>query len=148
MKKTIFIIITIIILVAAIFMALTFDWGRRGNITATSTSTTTSDLPIVVFSPTENETVSSPIVITGKARGNWYFEAVFPIDLINSNGDIIGHGQARADSDWTTLDFVNFHAYIEYPATSTGRALLVLRKDNPSDNPEFDQSIFVPVILK
>jgi|GEM_PF-5955498 len=148
MRKAIISLIVVVILALLAFVALMFDWGRKGTITTNNISTTTAELPIVVFSPTENEVVRSPITITGKAKGNWYFEAVFPIDLVNSNGDIIGHGQARADTDWMTTDFVNFHAYVEYPATSTGRAILVLKKDNPSDNPEFDQSIFVPVILK
>ena len=46
-------------------------------------------------------------------------------------------------------DYVNFTASLEYSkSTSTKHALLILSKDNPSDNPEFDQSIFIPVILK
>ncbi len=147
MKKILISVIVVVILVVLGLTALVFDWGRRG-VVVNNIATTTEELPIEVFFPKENQEVSNPIEITGKARGNWYFEAVFPIDLVDTDGNIISSGHATADTEWMTTDFVNFHAYIEYPATSTGRAILVLKKDNPSDNPEFDRAIFVPVILR
>ena len=160
MKKVI--ISTVIILIAIMLIALIFDWGRKEigpldlnkDIIATSTmeqyfASTTINMPIIVNNIKDNQEVSNPIKIEGKARGGWFFEATFPIQLIDTNGNIIASTTARAESDWMTTDFVSFSAVLEYAnSTTTGRALIVLSKDNPSDNPEFDQSIFIPVILK
>lgn len=147
-RITTVITVSILVIIVALFTIFVFDWGRREQV-LNNVPSTTEELPIEVFSPKNNQEVTNPIVITGKARGNWYFEAVFPIDLVNSDGEIIAAGHASADSDWMTTDFVNFHAYINYSnATNTGAAVLVIKKDNPSDNPEFDRQIFVPVILK
>ncbi len=156
-KKTI--ISTTAILIVLILLVLIFDWGRKGqlpglnNNISTSTveqnSSSTLDMPIVVSYPLDNQEVSSPIKIKGKARGYWFFEASFPIQLADIDGNIITTVIATAESDWMTTDFVNFTAEVNYDnASSTGPALLVLKRDNPSDNPEFDQSIFIPVILK
>ena len=147
MKKILISIIVVIILIVLGLIALIFDWGRSGS-PVNNIPAQTTEIPIEVFFPKDNQEVSSPIEITGKARGYWYFEAVFPIVLVDDDGNIITSGYATADTEWMTTDFVNFHAYIEYPPINTGRATLILKKDNPSDNPEFDQSIFVPVILK
>ncbi len=159
MKKAI--ISTAIILVVMIFVGLIFDWGRREvklSETNQSSSTTqitqsdffsTSSMPIVVSYPVENQEVSNPIKIEGKARGNWFFEGSFPIQLVDTNGNIVTSTIATAQGEWMTADFVNFTASIEYnKASSTKHALIVLNKDNPSGNPDFDQSIFIPVILK
>jgi len=146
-----FIIFTVIILIIITLLVLVFDWGRRGTklsqIDVNSTSTT--EMPIVVNNIKDNQVVSNPIKIVGKARGNWFFEASFPIQLVDADGNILASTAAKAESDWMTTDFVNFNAELTYTkATSTRRALLVLNKDNPSGNPDFDQSIFIPVILK
>ena len=138
-----------------------FDWGRSeliipeadSNSSSTESflqnSTSTVEMPIVINNIKDNQEVSNPIKIEGKARGSWFFEATFPIQLVDADGNILATTVARAESDWMTTDFVNFSANLEYvKSTSTNRALIVLSKDNPSDNPEFDQSIFIPVILK
>jgi len=122
-----------------------FDWGRKEVVAPT----TLTELPIQVAFPKDNQDVRSPIKISGKARGSWFFEGSFPIDLVDASGNIIGQGIATSTSDWMTEDFIDFSSEISYTRpTSTARALLVLKKDNPSDNPDLDQSIFIPVILK
>jgi len=147
--------LSLVVIIAVILAALVFDWGRgtvqapttTGN-NSTSTATTSVELPIVLSYPQKDQEVTNPIRIRGMARGTWFFEASFPIQLIDSAGKVIAQGHAQAEDDWMTTNYVNFSAEISYPATSTGSALLVLSKDNPSDNPEFDAHIFVPVILK
>ena len=145
------IIISSIILVVIILVALIFDFGRK-EVQAPETdlnATSTFGMPIVVSSIKDNQQVSNPIKILGKARGNWYFEASFPIQLVDTDGNILATTVATAQGDWMTTDFVNFIAEINYTkATNTKRVLIVLSKDNPSGNPDFDQSIFIPVILK
>lgn len=158
MKKTIFFTVLVIILIALVVFV--FDWGRKGpqmfeinsgifTEDILHNSTSTIEMPIVVNNIEDNQEVSNPIKIEGKARGNWFFEASFPVELIDTDGNILASAIATAEGDWMTTEFVNFTVNIEYDKpTSTRHALLILSKDNPSDNPEFDQSIFIPVILK
>lgn len=158
MKKIIISILLVII--TLILIALTFDWGRKEvkapelNNAASSTSennnsSSTSNLPIEVFNIKDNQEVSNHIKVEGRARGTWFFEASFPVELIDSDGNILARTIATADGDWMTEDFVNFTAVIDFvKPTSTKHALLVLSKDNPSGNPDMDQSIFVQVVIK
>jgi hypothetical protein len=103
---------------------------------------------IVLESPTPGSIVTSPITITGKARGYWYFEASFPITIVNWNGLIIGEGIAQAQGDWMTEDFVPFSATLTYDFpedTPYRRGAIILQKDNPSGLPENDDALEVPI---
>jgi hypothetical protein len=100
---------------------------------------------IKVFKPQANEILSGPIEIGGEARGSWYFEAVFPIWLIDENGEIIAQTSAWAQGEWMTEDFVPFKAEIEVPSDFSGNATLILKNDNPSGLPEYDKEIRVPI---
>ncbi len=105
---------------------------------------------IVLDAPLLHATVNSPLLVSGKARGSWFFEASFPIYLLDSHGNMLGQGIAQAQSDWMTSDFVPFTATITFTADAqiVGDAgTLVLQKDNPSGLPEHDNSLRVPVII-
>lgn len=93
----------------------------------------------------QNQEISSPLEITGKARGNWFFEGDFPIRLFDSNNQEIAVAIATAQGEWMTQDFVDFKATLEFeiPETKTGE--LVFIKDNPSDNRELDDELKIPV---
>ena len=95
--------------------------------------------------PTEGSVVSSPVRVTGQARGSWYFEASFPVKVYDANGKLLGSGPAQAQSDWMTEDFVSFVASITFtqPTTATGK--IVLENDNPSGLPENSKSVEIPV---
>lgn len=100
---------------------------------------------IQVEFPKPNEIVSSPLEVKGKARGGWYFEAVFPVRLLDSQGNEISRTMAEAQGDWMTNDFVPFAATLtfSFPTTSTGT--LILANDNPSGLPENAKEIKIPV---
>ena len=123
--------------------------------TSTTTSTTGSDVSdlIRLTSPQPGAEITSPVTITGEARGTWYFEASFPVSLTDWNGKIIAQGVAQAQSDWMTTDFVPFKVTLVYTASdisgqSSNKGTLILKKDNPSGLPENEKSLEVPVILK
>ena len=61
---------------------------------------------VVVTSPLVGSAVSSPLVIEGLARGNWFFEASFPVSIVNWDGLIIGDGIAQAQGEWMTTEYV------------------------------------------
>ena len=99
--------------------------------------------------PRQNSIITSPLVIRGEARGNWFFEASFPVILTNWDGLIIAEGIAQAQGDWMTTDFVPFEAVLEFPnPTYKDNGSLILKKDNPSGLPEHDDALEITVFFK
>lgn len=100
--------------------------------------------------PRPNQTIASPLIITGEARGTWFFEASFPVVLVDWDGRIIAQGIAQAKSDWMTTDFVPFEATLAFTVDEkvySRRGALILRKDNPSGLPEHDDALEIPVMF-
>jgi opacity protein-like surface antigen len=102
---------------------------------------------IRIDSPRPNAVISSPLEIRGKARGTWYFEADFPIRLLDAEGNEIAVAIAQAQGDWMTEEFVPFQASLTFTAPGTPGGVLVLQKDNPSGLPENDDELVVPVLF-
>ena len=105
---------------------------------------------IRVTSPEVLANVTSPITVTGEARGTWFFEASFPISVVNWDGLIIGEGYAMADGEWMTEEFVPFTGVIEYtlpPDSYSTDGALIFKKDNPSGLSEYDDALEIPVKL-
>jgi len=100
---------------------------------------------IRVTSPQPNTTVRSPLTITGEARGNWYFEASFPVKIVDANGKLLGQHYAEAQGEWMTTDFVPFRSTLNFSTSTTATGFLVLEKDNPSGLPENAAEIRIPV---
>lgn len=119
--------------------------------TGLSARVSTQDERIHVMIPSENEIIqSSPLKVSGKARGYWFFEASFPIDVVNWDGLIIGSGYAQADDNWMTEDFVNFHGEIEFdfpPETPYSQGWVIFQRNNPSDLSENDAAVEVPIFF-
>lgn len=106
---------------------------------------------IILESPLPLTKVSSPVTLQGKARGVWFFEASFPVSVVNWDGLIIGGGIATADGEWMTSEFVPFTASINYttdPLDTNKNGALILKKDNPSGLSEHDDALEIPIILK
>jgi len=101
---------------------------------------------IEVTLPAPESQIVSPLTITGRARGPWYFEASFPIELLDNNEALIAMTTAQSQGEWMTENWVPFTATLTFPAQPAGSAgKLVLRKDNPSGEPQNDMSIVVPI---
>jgi len=144
--------ITLIILAAAI-------WGGSEIFNRPQpAATTNADMVITIFKtqkgnldiikvkkPPTEEIIKSPLTIEGEARGNWYFEASFPIQLLDGNGKELAIKPAQAQGDWMTSSYVPFRAVLEFTKPATQYGTLVLKKDNPSGLPEHDDELRVPV---
>lgn len=102
---------------------------------------------IKVTSPSSNQIITSPVAVSGEARGNWFFEASFPIALLDANGNEIPiePGFIMTSLEWMTTDFVPFEAEISFGRVQTETGTLVLKRDNPSGLPENDDEIRIPV---
>ncbi|MFA5126586.1 MAG: GerMN domain-containing protein [Patescibacteria group bacterium] len=102
---------------------------------------------IKVEAPLAGSTVTSPLIITGQARGTWFFEGSFPVVLYDANNNIVAQGIATSSEDWMTTDFIPFQTIIYYnrPALPTGK--IVLKKDNPSGLAEKDDQLVWPIVF-
>lgn len=98
-----------------------------------------SDL-IRVTTPPPGAVTGKEFKVMGQARGNWFFEASFPIEVLDKDGKKIAVGIAQAQGEWMTTNFVPFSADIKIPDSYIGPATLVLHKDNPSGEARFDAS--------
>lgn len=106
-----------------------------------------SDL-IRVTNPLPNQAIKSPLEVSGKARGNWFFEASFPVKLVDDNGILLAAAVAQAQADWMTEDFVLFKAELKFSAPESSRGELILEKDNPSGLPENSGELRIPIIFE
>lgn len=109
---------------------------------------TSKDDLIIVKHPAPFQAVKSPLTVAGEARGNWYFEASFPLTITDSKGAAIAEHYATAQGEWMTTDYVPFEGTIEFqkPADKTG--FIIFRKDNPSGLPEHDNELRIPVVFE
>lgn len=105
---------------------------------------------IIVDNPRPNQVIQSPLFIKGKAKGTWFFEASFPVVLVNWDGLIIAEGFVTAKEDWMTEEFVPFETNLYFTIdidTYSNRGTLILKKDNPSGLPENDDALEMPIIF-
>lgn len=103
--------------------------------------TSEKGVAIYVTLPDANIASGSPLKITGRAPGNWFFEASAPVTLTNWDGLIIGEKYIQAQGEWMTTDYVPFEGEITFTEGNLyNRGFLIFKKDNPSGEPQFDDS--------
>lgn len=155
MKKR-YILLLLVIGFGAIFLLLIRDAAAptvqdtdriAENSLAPESAPATKDDLITVEAPRPNAVVTSPLIIKGKARGNWYFEGSFPVTLLDAQGNVLVEHYATAQGEWMTTEYVPFTASLTYTAPAGTRGFLVLKKDNPSGESQFDNSLTIPVTL-
>ena len=100
---------------------------------------------IVIESPRAYQTISSPVTIKGKARGTWYFEASFPVRIVDENGRELAVVPAQAKTEWMTTDFVDFEVQLNFSTPTTKTGYIIFEKDNPSGLPEHADQLKMPV---
>jgi hypothetical protein len=109
---------------------------------------------IIVDHPQPDDTVVSPLKITGKARGIWFQNGQFRIRIFRklecdyATDTTIGYGVAKATSNWETEDFVPFEALIEFSKPiNCGKTIFIgLNKENPSGLKEKgDKELIIPI---
>ncbi len=108
---------------------------------------------IRVETPVPMAAVPYTFDVRGQARGPWYFEASFPIVVLNADGEEVATAVAQAEGEWMTEAFVPFSASIDLTdAAFTDRVIepgsqgtLVFKKDNPSGLPENDDELRFPI---
>lgn len=151
MKKIIWILVFLAVAIGALFY-----FRSRANVLNTAqevlppqiTYINASKDLIEVELPFPDAVTGKEFGVIGKARGYWFFEGSFPIELLDKDDKTLVIAVAKAEGEWMTEDFVPFKALIKAPIDYIGPATLVLRKDNPSGLPENDASISFPITVE
>ena len=156
MKRTFSLGLIVVLVVAALVgIAVLRLRSERSDIVPTPSGSATpsvtpfSDSVLQVDSPLPGAHITSPLIITGRAKSNWYFEASFPIYLTDWDGKIIAQTHAEAQSDWMVAGWVPFKAVLVFTAPVYGdRGTLTFHNDNPSGDSARDQARELTVYFK
>lgn len=111
----------------------------------TSVASSSSHSLISTNNLSEGDTITNGQVVTGKARGYWFFEASFPVKIYDANDNELGVNIATADTDWMTEDFVPFTVNLNFATPTTPTGKIRFEKDNPSGESQFDDSYEVNI---
>jgi hypothetical protein len=125
---------------------------QKGNL-ATDSATmmpnypTSPDGHVRVGDPIPGQIVTSPGTISGWVTGGgWFFEATFPVKVVDADGTVLGAGRAEAkQGEWTSTGTVLFMGTISFSTPHSATGTVVFLKDNPSGAPYNDESFSVPV---
>lgn len=109
---------------------------------------TIADPQVTLIAPLPGASVPETFTIQGAARGGWFFEASFPVQVRTFDGVVVANTFATAEGDWMTDSLVPFTATVSLPQGTTGLHALVISKDNPSGLPENDASIEIPIVVE
>lgn len=105
---------------------------------------------IKIDSPRPNQIISSPLKVTGEAVGYWFFEATFPVEIVDENNNKIAEHYAMATEEWMTNDFVNFETTIDFDLNENlfgKKGKLILKNDNPSGFESNVLSLEIPIVF-
>lgn len=102
---------------------------------------------IIIVSPRAGSLVSEKITIVGRARGEWFFEGVFPIKILNNDGEEIASGIAVAQENSYTEEYVPFAATVTVDTEENTSGFIEFQKDNPSGLQENSESYQIPIII-
>ncbi|MBD3247887.1 hypothetical protein GF382_01195 [Candidatus Falkowbacteria bacterium] len=106
---------------------------------------------VEVHSPKLGQSVSSPLVVEGEAKNNWFFEASFPVVLVDWDGRIMAEAPAMTSENWMSDGLHSFRSELEFDLTEENfipRGTLIIKKSNPSGLPDNADSLEVPVYFK
>lgn len=126
--------------VLCVFLILSVGCAETRHHSGASTTS------INVQHPKSGELISSPLRVSGEARGTWYFEGQFSFRIVTNSGETLAEGSASSQSNWMTSDFVPFSGSLHFErptGTQTGR--VIFESANPSGKPEQQKTAVVEV---
>lgn len=104
---------------------------------------------IISDSPRPNAQIESPLSISGRARGYWFFEGSFPVILLDESGKVIAESFVSSKGEWMTEDFVSYEGELLFEKEDvSSKGTLILKKDNSSDLRELDDELRIPIVFK
>ncbi len=103
---------------------------------------------LVSLSVKPGDTIKGKITVTGSVKGAYFFEANAGMQLLDANKVVLKSGNITATSDWMTSDPVSFTGTIDATGIPSGSGYLRIKNDNPSDLPQNDKYIDIPIFYQ
>jgi len=100
---------------------------------------------IIISEPKPNEKIKSPLIIKGRARGNWFFEAEFTAELYDAQNNFLSRAILTATEDWMTSNFVPFEGKLVFLQQTASSGILRFLSANPSGLIEHQKVFEVPI---
>jgi hypothetical protein len=150
MYKITLTMVALAVVVGLGFVLFSASSGTGPEAPATSTPPVVSQGEPRLSAPRSGEVVRGPLRVLGEAPGGWFFEASFPVRLMDATGRELVAAPAQAQGDWMTPEYVPFEAILLFEAplgTTSLPAKLILEKDNPSGLPENAAKVEIPLWL-
>lgn len=94
---------------------------------------------------TDNQPIANGLVVEGEVKGNWFFEASFPVEIYDANDQKLATVLAGTKENWMTSENISFFVRLEFPKPATERGYVVFKRDNPSGLPVHDREFKVQV---
>lgn len=149
-------VIALAVVIVVLLGVLVFVPSAHGPTTAEQSggsgiaqTAVSSDGKVRVSIPAIGEKVASPLTVIGVVTGGgWFFEASFPVKVLDGDGALLGAHPAQAGSDWMVTTPVPFTATITFRAPKYATGTVVLEKDNPSGLPQNAGELRIPIRFK
>ena len=106
-------------------------------------------LAVATSSLMPGQLVQPPLRLEGTVTGGgWFFEATFPIRILDADGTVLGTTTARAEGDWMSTGTVPWSATLDFGQARGATGTIVFMNDNPSGDPANAKTFSVPVRFK
>ncbi len=92
-----------------------------------------------------NATVASPLTIKGKAKGMWYFEGSFAVELVNAEGNTLAKEPAQAKGKWMIEKLAAFTATLTFETAEDEHGKVIFHRANPSGLAKNEMTYSIPV---
>lgn len=106
---------------------------------------TAEGIDIRVKTPHVNQTITSPIKITGEAKG-WYADGSFDVKLFDEKGSVIAAGMVKAIGDGE--EYIPFEGELVFDKKDAKAGDIVFQKGNPEKDPAKMGSFSYPVFFE
>lgn len=100
---------------------------------------------IEITSLKSGDTINSPLIIKGRAKGIWYFEGSFPVKILDGNRKVIAWSYASAEGEWMTEDWVPFRSEIRFVSPNASGGFVLFAQDDPSGMAKSVYAVSIPV---
>jgi hypothetical protein len=147
MKKTILIILAIVLLLLAIVAVFFLTNNNDEEETEANRNYIESrdGERLYLDELREGDRLEIGSVVTGEVSGTWFFEAVFPVNILNRQGETIGNLIAEAQDEWMTEDLVPFSFEFNIEINEEEDVIIVFENANPSGLEEHEDSAEITV---
>jgi hypothetical protein len=103
---------------------------------------------LVSFSLTPGQEVSGKVTLTGSLKG-YFNEGSTPLWITDeSKTKVYLQTPLSSTGDWMVNTPIAFSKTVDFSSMPKGKAYLEIKADNPSGLPQYESSIWIPIVIK